>query len=98
MQFNEGAVEGGGCEIVGNVEHLGHSLRLVGFHHLARLHHDFMGLLFRLHVGNERLFIAQSEPRPHFPTRGVANFKRDPESLTCDSGGSEFDQHADGES
>lgn len=56
-----------------------------------------MALLFHHRVGIEPLFVAQREPRPHYPTRGVANFKRDPESITCDSGESEFDHHADGE-
>lgn len=44
LQLGEAAVEVGGCEVVGNVEDLGHRLHPVGFHHTAPLRQDFMGL------------------------------------------------------
>lgn len=97
MQLDEGAVEVGGCELVGNVEDLGQRLHPVGFHHVAPLRQDFICLLQHYGLGVDPQFIVQNEPRPHFPTREVVDLKRDPERLACGSGGGEGDPHTGGE-
>lgn len=53
LQVEDGAVEGGGWEIAGNVQHFGDGLCLVGFHHLAaNFYHEFAANFTRLTLGN----------------------------------------------
>lgn len=52
LQVEDGAVEDGGCEIVGNVQHLGNGLCPVGFHRLATLHREFVADLIRPTLGS----------------------------------------------
>lgn len=88
LQAEDGAVEGGWWEIVGNVQHLGNALCPVGFHHLAaNFHHELAADFIGLTLGHHRLLVPQSQDQPHSPTRVVGDIQRDPESLTCESEG-----------
>lgn len=72
---------------MGNVQHLGNALCLVGFHHLGANFHQFAADFVGLILGGHRVLVTQSQSRSHSPTRVVGDIQRDPEDLTCESEG-----------